>query len=61
MTNTKFIVDFCWFVAGLVMFLVFFWGFGWSLDDEENQVKAGKKLPGTTILPIVNHAQSCAQ
>lgn len=45
----------------IAMLTTLIWGIAWSLDDEEALVKAGKKLPGTTILPIVIHAQSCAQ
>ena len=54
----KRLIDIVWIALSISMMGAFMWGVDWALDNEEAQVKAGKKLPGTTILPIVTHAQS---
>ncbi len=47
--------DIVWSLLAIAMLATFVWGVVWCLDQEVEQVKTAKKLPGTTILPIVNH------
>lgn len=49
------LADIVWTLLAIAMLATMIWGVGWCLDQEVEQVKTAKKLPGTTILPIVNH------
>lgn len=49
------LVDIAWTLAAIAMLATYVWGVGWCLDEEERQVRTGKKLPGTTNLPIADH------
>lgn len=54
----KHVADIAWTLLAIAMLVSLVWGVGWGLDDEEQQVKTGKKLPGTTIIPVLNYDQT---
>lgn len=51
----KILIDILLSIIFLSILGTFVLGGAWILDDEISQVKTGKKLPSTTILPIVHH------
>lgn len=53
----KKVYDIFYIILFFGMITVFIWGVGYCLDQEEQQVISGKKLPGTTILPVINHGE----
>lgn len=52
------LADIAWTLLAIAMLASLVWGVGWGLDEEEQQVRAGKKLPGTTIFPVLNYDQT---
>lgn len=53
----KNVTNVAWTLLAIAILATFVWGSGWCLDEEERQVRAGKKLPGTTTLPLINYEQ----